>query len=497
MARTSIANPTLRALKPLAYGTDKPIQTYHHPLKKVTEKGLVSIGSALGKEVNNRLPRRIPTQGYRLNGSVIHNERMLATRSLWNAIGHEGVIALVERISDTEAIEMTEHYGAHNYHPMPVNIVRGNGAWVEDGSGKKYIDCVGAYSAVAHGHLNEAVVTALKAQLDKIAVTSRAFYTTEVALFLKGLAEYTELEMVCPMNTGAEAVETCIKLARKWAYTVKGVPEDQAEIIVCNDNFHGRTTTIVGFSTESNYKRGFGPFTPGFRAIPFGNLEALEKAITPNTAAFLAEPIQAEGGIIVPPPGYLAAVRRLCNENQVLLIWDEVQTGFCRTGKKFAWMYEDSKPDLLAVGKPLGGGILPVSAAVGSKAVISVFNPGDHGSTFGGNPLASVVALTALAEMENGDFAGRATVLGDKFQAALRALPYSQIVDVRGKGLLIGLEFDSKVDTHKLTERFIANGILTKETRNHTYRFAPPLVVEEDLIDEIMNRVETSLKETL
>ncbi len=404
---------------------------------------------------------------------------------------------MVDRLTDAQAMEMAEQYGAHNYHPMPVNIVRGNGPWVEDGNGKRYIDCVGAYSAVAHGHLNEAIVKALRDQLDKIAVTSRAFYTSEVALFLKGLAEYSELDMVCPMNTGAEAVETCIKLARKWAYTVKGVPKDQAEIIVCNDNFHGRTTTIIGFSTEPNYKKDFGPFTPGFKAIPFGDIEALKSAITPNTAAFMAEPIQAEGGIIVPPPGYMEQVRQLCDENRVLLIWDEVQTGFCRTGKKFAWMYENARPDLLAVGKPLGGGILPVSAAVGTKEVVSVFQPGDHGSTFGGNPLGAVVALTALAEMENGDLARRSFELGEKFQAALRALPFPEIADVRGKGLLIGLEFYPSVDTHKLTERFIANGILTKETRNHTYRFAPPLVIEEDLIGEIMTRVETSLKEAL
>ena len=425
---------------------------------------------------------------------MLHNGGMLETGlSLWEEIAQKGVLSIVGDMSDEESIALTERYGAHNYGPMPVNIVRGEGARVWDGSGKEYIDCVGAYSAVAHGHQNPAVVRALKTQLEKIALTSRAFYTSEVALFVKGLAEYCELDVVCPMNTGAEAVETCIKLARKWAYNVKGVPEDKAEIITCEDNFHGRTTTIVGFSTEEQYKDGFGPFTPGFKVIPFGDIAALEAAITPNTAAFLCEPIQAEGGIIIPPDGWMAAVRKLCDDNNVLLVWDEVQSGFCRTGRKFAWMYEDAKPDLLAVGKPLGGGLLPVSAAVGSREVMEMFTPGDHGSTFGGNPLGSVVALVALAEMETKDYAGRSERLGEMLKDELRKFDFPQIIDVRGKGLLVGLEVDDTIDAKKLTAAFIANGILTKETRSRTFRFAPPLTVDEDLIGEIVSRARAAL----
>jgi ornithine--oxo-acid transaminase len=297
------------------------------------------------------------------------------------------------------------------------------------------------------------------------------------------------------MNTGAEAVETAIKLARKWAYTKKGVAKDKAEIIVCEDNFHGRTTTIVGFSSEQNYREGFGPFTPGFRMVSFGDAEALRKAITPNTAAFLCEPIQAEGGILIPPDGWMAEVRRICDENNVLLVWDEIQTGFCRTGRKFAWQYEDAKPDIVAVGKPLGGGLLPVSAAIGRLEVMEVFKPGDHGSTFGGNPLAAVTALTALAQMEVNDYAGRSMVLGAKLKKGLVALNHPKVVEVRGKGLLVGMEVADDVDSKALTKAFVKNGILTKETRSRTFRFAPPLVVEESLIDEILERTARALNE--
>ncbi|MCH7905249.1 MAG: ornithine--oxo-acid transaminase [Armatimonadetes bacterium] len=389
---------------------------------------------------------------------------------------------------------ITERYGAHNYHPMPVNIVRAEGVFVWDGSGKQYIDCVGAYSAVAHGHQNPAVVRALIEQLGKIALTSRAFYTTEVALFIQALAEYSEMDVVCPMNTGAEAVETCIKLARKWAYKVKGVPDGQAEIIACNDNFHGRTTTIVGFSTEQQYKDGFGPFTPGFKVIPFGDIDALRTAITPNTAAFLCEPIQAEGGIIIPPDGWMAAVRKLCDENNVLLVWDEVQSGFCRTGRKFAWMYEDAKPDLMCVGKPLGGGLLPVSAAIGSSEVMEMFTPGDHGSTFGGNPLGAAVALAGLAEMETKRYAERSERLGNRLMAAFRAWDIPNVIDVRGRGLLVGVEVAEGVDTERLVDAFLQNGILTKETRSRTFRFAPPITIEDAQIDEIVKRAEATFR---
>lgn len=390
---------------------------------------------------------------------------------------------------------MNVAYGTHNYKPLPVNVVKGQGARVWDAAGREYIDCIGSYSAVAHGHLNPAVVKAVKEQLDNIAVVSRAFNSVEVGLFLKGLAEYTGLDRVCPMNTGAEAVETCIKLARKWGYTVKGVERNKAEIIVFSDNFHGRTTTIVGFSTEEDYKEFFGPYTPGFVVVPFGDIDAVRTAITPNTVAILAEPIQAEGGMIVPADGYMSDLRALCDKENVLLVWDEVQTGFCRTGKRFAWEHEaDARPDLMAVGKPLGGGLLPVSAAVGRNHVMEVFQPGDHGSTFGGNPLGSAAALAALAEMEVHDFAGRAQRLGDHGMERLRAMPIDQLIDVRGRGLLIGFEVDESVDLNQLTAKFTELGVLTKQTRKRTYRLTPPLVIEEQLWDDALDRVEQALR---
>lgn len=400
---------------------------------------------------------------------------------------------MASELTDAEAVQMTETYGTHNYKPLGVNLVRGDGAECWDGSGKKYIDCVGAYSAVAHGHLSENVVQAVHDQLERLSLASRAVYTSELALFMKGLSDYCELDMVCPMNTGAEAIETAIKIARKWAYTVKGVPDDQAEIIVCDGNFHGRTTTIVGFSTEPGYKAHFGPFTPGFKVIPFGDIDALEAAITPNTAGFLAEPIQAEGGIIIPPEGFMAQARKLCSEKNVLLIWDEVQTGFSRTGKRFAWQYEDAKPDLMAVGKPLGGGIMPVSAAVGRREVMEVLRPGDHGSTFGGNPLGCVVALSALAEMEVEGFSEMAVDKGKALMDGLLALNAPQVEEIRGRGLLVGMEVKEGVDTYQLTHNLIANGLLTKETRHRTFRFTPPIVIEDQLIGEIVERVGRSL----
>jgi ornithine--oxo-acid transaminase len=413
--------------------------------------------------------------------------------TLWEAIARHGASSLALGLSDAETVHITERYGAHNYKPLPVNIVRGDGALAWDGSGNVYFDCVGAYSAIAHGHLSERVVQAVKDQIDRLCLTSRAFYTSEVALFMKGLAEYCGMDMVCPMNTGAEAVETCIKLARKWAYTVKGVPDDQAEIIVCDGNFHGRTTTIIGFSSEPGYKRHFGPFTPGFKSVPFGDPEAFRKAVTPDTAAFLAEPIQAEGGIVIPDEGYLKEVRSICDESNVLLIWDEVQTGFCRTGRRFAWQYEEAEPDLMAVGKPLGGGVMPVSAAVGRREVLELFKPGDHGSTFGGNPLGSVVALTAMAEMETEDFAGRAARLGDRLADGLRSLGSPHIREVRHRGLLVGMEVAGHVDSDELTHQLLRHGILTKETRRRTFRFTPPIVIEEEHIDQVVERVGASL----
>ena len=417
--------------------------------------------------------------------------------TFWQDVLSKGFRHIAEEQSLPEVQELFNSYSTHNYKPLPVNLMRGDGIRVWDEKGNEYLDFIGTYSATAHGHLNPKIVNALKDQLDAIAVTSRAFYSAEVGLFCKALADYSGLDMVCPMNSGAEANETCIKLARKWAYTVKGVPTDKAEIIVFQDNFHGRTTTIVGFSTEEGYKKDFGPFTPGFIVVPFGDIEAVKAAITPNTAAILGEPIQAEGGIIIPPDGFLADLRMVCTDNNVLLIWDEVQTGFCRTGKRFAWQYEDAKPDLLAVGKALGGGLLPVSAAVGTREVMEVFHPGDHGSTFGGNPLGAAVAITALAVMETEDYAGNSERMGNHMMAMLHELPYDQIIEVRGRGLLIGFEVDDSLDTKALSANLTKNGILTKETRNKTFRLTPPLTITEDIVNDAVERIDRAFKATL
>ena len=422
---------------------------------------------------------------------------MSSTTTFWQDVLQKGFRHLAEELSYDQVHELFDDYSTHNYKPLPVNLIKGDGIRVWDEKGNEYLDFIGTYSATAHGHLNPKVVQALKDQLDQVAVVSRAFYNAEVGLFCKALADYSDLDMVCPMNSGAEANETCIKLARKWAYTVKGVPHDQAEIIVFQDNFHGRTTTIVGFSTEEAYKANFGPFTPGFKVVPFGDIEAVRAAITPNTAAILGEPIQAEGGIIIPPDGFMADLRRLCTEQNVLLIWDEVQTGFSRTGKRFAWQYEDARPDLLAVGKPLGGGLLPVSAAVGRREVMEVFKPGDHGSTFGGNPLAASVAITALAVMETENYSGNSTEMGNWMMDALRHLPYSQIIEVRGRGLLIGFEVDDSVDTALLSANLTKNGILTKETRNKTFRLTPPLTIEKSVSEEAIERIDKAFRATL
>ncbi len=403
------------------------------------------------------------------------------------------IFAAIDRLSDDEAIAMTEQYGAHNYHPLHVNVVRADGVYAWDGAGNKYIDCIGSYSAVANGHLSQFIIKAIVHQLEKVTLTSRAVYTSEMALFLKTLCEFTDMDMACPMNTGAEAIETAIKLARKWAYTVKGVPEGKAEIIAAQDNFHGRTTTIIGFSTEAQYKEHFGPFTPGFLVVPFGDLAAVEAAITPNTAAILMEPIQAEGGILFPPAGYMAALRALCTKHNVLLIWDEIQTGFCRTGKRFAWQHEDAKPDMMCLGKALGGGVMPVSAVVGSKDVLSVFKPGDHGSTFGGNPLASVIGIAAMTEMLDLDLERQSAEKGKWLLDALPALPYDFIEDVRGRGLLVGLEVKEGVDTKKLVEAFVHNGVLTKETRSRTFRYAPPLTITQEELELVVAKTKAAL----
>lgn len=411
----------------------------------------------------------------------------------WKELYENGVQSVVAKIDHNQCDELTNRYSTHNYHPLPVVVTKGKDAWVEDTEGNKYIDCVGSYSAMAHGHLSEYVVKTAQKQLEVLTLTSRAVYTREMALFVKAVCTYTGMDMACPMNTGAEAVETAIKLARKWAYKVKGVPKDQAEIIVAAENFHGRTTTIVGFSTEAQYQDGFGPFTPGFKIVPFGDIEALKAAITPNTAAVLMEPIQAEAGILFPPSGFMAAARQLCTDQNVLLIWDEIQTGFCRTGQKFAWMHEDAEPDIMTLGKALGGGLFPVAATVGKKHVMEVFKPGDHGSTFGGNPIAAVIGVAAMAEMEVENMAETSRIRGQQLFDGFKSLPSDLIEEVRGRGLLLGLEVREGIDTHRLTDAFLENGLLTKETRHRTFRFAPPLTIGEDIVNEILERTKRAL----
>lgn len=451
------------------------------------------------------LPRRFPAAhdsgpsspwGYRWMASIHQNESMACTqdKAMWEKIKSGGLRGMVDSLSMQEATDLTFTYGTMNYKPLPVNIIRGENARVWDETGREYIDCIGAYSAVSHGHLSPNVVKIAKEQLDNIAVVSRAFINAEVGLFLHGLATFCELDRVCPMNTGAEAIETCIKLARKWGYTKKGVALGDAEIIVFDNNFHGRTTTIVGFSTEGDYNKYFGPYGAGFKSVPFGDIDALRAAITPNTVAILAEPIQAEGGILIPPDGWMTQVRELADEHNALVIWDEIQVGFYRTGKKFAWMHEPgAEPDLLAVGKPLGGGILPVSAAVGKNHVMEVFQPGDHGSTFGGNPLGSAVALAALAEFETSDIPTRVAELGAKAMDFLNNMNLPHVQEVRGRGLLLGIEVKEGVDTKALSQELMAQGVLTKETRKRTFRLTPPLTIEEDTLMDALQRVEKAM----
>lgn len=384
-------------------------------------------------------------------------------------------------------IEQEQKYCAHNYHPLPVVLTRGEGVYVWDDAGKRYLDMMSAYSAVSHGHCHPRLVQTLTKQAQTLAVVSRAFYSDQLAPFLKKACELTGQDRALPMNSGAEAVETALKAARKWAYKVKGVAADRAEIIVCHGNFHGRTIAIVGFSSEAQYRDGFGPFAPGFKEIPFGDVEALEKAITPNTAAFLVEPIQGEGGIIVPPQDYLARCAALCKRNNVLLICDEIQTGLGRTGKLLACEHDGVKPDGLILGKALGGGLLPVSMFLAREDVMAVFHPGDHGSTFGGNPLAASVGLEALNVLIEEGLITRSAEFGDYFQEKLRALKIPLIKAVRGRGLLIGVEFDpAKIAARTICERLMQHGVLSKETHETVVRFAPPLVISRNQIDTVV-----------
>jgi ornithine--oxo-acid transaminase len=387
-------------------------------------------------------------------------------------------------VAESGLMELERAVSARNYDPLPVVIAHGEGAWVWDEVGRRYLDMMSAYSAVSHGHAHPRIVAALVAQAQRLAVTSRAYFNDKLPLFLKRLTEVTSLPRALPASGGAEAVETALKAARKWGYKVKGIPEGKAEIIVCDGNFHGRSITIVGFSSESQYRDGFGPFAPGFRSIPFGDTAALDAAITPNTAAFLVEPIQGEGGIVVPPRGYLAACAKICRARGVLLICDEIQTGMGRTGKFLACEHEGVKPDGVILGKALGGGMLPVSAFIATDDVMQVFRPGDHGSTFGGNPLAAAVGLEAINVLFDEKLIERSAELGAYLLAQLKTVKSPLIRDVRGKGLFIGLEIDSrKTDARDIVERLLQRGLLSKDTHGTAIRFAPPLVIDREQID--------------
>jgi ornithine--oxo-acid transaminase len=389
-----------------------------------------------------------------------------------------------------ELIRLAETYGAHNYHPLDVVIQKAEGVWVWDCEGNKFLDCLSAYSALNQGHRHPKIIQAMVDQAGKVTLTSRAFHNEVMGPFLQELTAFCGLDTALPMNTGAEAVETAIKACRKWGYKVKGIPEGKAEIIVCEGNFHGRSITIVGFSSDPQYGDGFGPFAPGFRLIPFGDAAVLAAAITPHTAAFLVEPIQGEGGIVVPPAGYLAECARICREHRVLLLADEIQTGMGRTGKFLACEHEGVVPDGVALGKALGGGMLPVSAFVATNEVMQVFRPGDHGSTFGGNPLAATVALEALAVLYDERLIERSAELGAYLLAQLQTIKSPLIREVRGRGLFVGLEVDARrTDARAIVDRLLARGVLSKDTHGTVVRFAPPLTITREEIDWAVEHV--------
>jgi ornithine--oxo-acid transaminase len=394
------------------------------------------------------------------------------------------------------AIELENKFSAHNYSPLPVTLARGEGAYLWDVEGRRYIDMMSAYSAASHGHGHPRILAALTEQAKRLAVPSRAYYNDRLGLFLKEVCGVSGLDAALPMNTGAEAVETAIKAARRWGYRVKGISKDRAEIIVAQGNFHGRTTTIVGFSSEPEYRDGFGPFAPGFVSVPFGDLGAVERAITPQTAAILVEPIQGEAGIIVPPVGYLIGLRRICETRRVLLILDEVQSGLGRTGAWFAFQHENIKPDGLILGKALGGGVLPVSAFVAKREVMDVFTPGSHGSTFGGNPLAATVGLEALHVIRDERLVERSRDLGTHMLKRLRAIRSPAVKEIRGRGLWVGAEIDPKYASARLVcEQLLARGVLSKETHHTVVRMAPPLVIAREDLDLALDRFEEVVSE--
>jgi ornithine--oxo-acid transaminase len=394
--------------------------------------------------------------------------------------------------------ELDNRYSARNYDPLPVVLSRASGAHLWDVEGRRYIDMMSAYSAASHGHGHPRILAALEAQARRLAVPSRAYYNDRLGPFLADVCKRVGLDAALPMNTGAEAVETAIKAARRWGYQVKGIPRDRAEIIVAEGNFHGRTTTIVGFSSEPDYKDGFGPFTPGFRAVPYGDLAAMERAITSNTAAVLIEPIQGEGGIIVPPTGYFASVRKLCDAHDVLLILDEVQSGLGRAGDWFAFHHEKVIPDGVILGKALGGGVLPVSAFVGNAELMDVFTPGSHGSTFGGNPLAAAVGLEALKVIEDEKLVERSRDLGAHMLRRLRAIKHPALKDVRGRGLWAGAEIDPDyASARDVCHRLLAKGVLSKDTHGTVVRLAPPLVIARADLDTALDLFEETLNDVV
>lgn len=394
-------------------------------------------------------------------------------------------------IATNSIIETTEKYGANNYKPLPIVISKAKGVWVEDPEGNKYIDMLSAYSAVNQGHCHPTIIQALKDQADRITLTSRAFHNDQLAPFYERVSKLTEKSMILPMNTGVEAVETAVKAVRRWAYDIKGVPADQAEIIVCEDNFHGRTMTAVSLSSNEEYKRGFGPMLPGIKIIPYGDLDALANAITPNTAAFITEPIQGEAGIIIPPTGFLKAAYELCKKENVLFVADEIQSGLARTGKMFACDWEDVVPDVYILGKALGGGVMPISVVAANSDILGVFEPGSHGSTFGGNPLACAVASAALDVIIEENLADRSLDLGSYFQEKLKEIDNPIMKEVRGRGLFIGVELT--VPARSYCEQLKQVGLLCKETHVNVIRFAPPLVISKEDLDWAIERIKEVL----
>lgn len=400
------------------------------------------------------------------------------------------IIRDTSRMKTSDYIALEDQFGAHNYLPLDVVITRGEGVWVFDVEGNRYLDCLSAYSAVNQGHVHPKILEALVNQAEQITLTSRAFRNDQLPLLYKDLSELTGFEMALPMNSGAEAVETAIKLARKWAYKTKGVPNNRAEIVTLEGNFHGRTITLVSFSSENTYKDGFGPFTPGFITIPYGDSKAFSDVITPNTAAILVEPIQGEAGVIVPPPGYLQEVREICSDHNILMIVDEIQTGLGRTGQLFACDHESVRADVMIIGKALSGGFYPISAVLADKSLMSLFQPGDHGSTFGGNPLGAAIARAALKVITDENLIQNSAEIGEYFADRLAEIPSQHVKEVRGKGLLIGAELKSTAGGgRRFAEALQNNGILVKETHENVLRFAPPLIIDRETVDWALDRI--------